>query len=134
MSRPQPQFPPPIYEADEAPADPMGSPRPQRQRTAAQEAARQRRLTRRSERRKAMKRFLDNELQRMFHSPNNIFNPRLPPVPMDRPESPVRQQPPNPNSNRSRRRASRQQRAERAARIASGWIYGGAKSRRVRRH
>jgi len=108
------------------------SPRHQRQRNSRQESARQRRLTRRAARREAMDRFMQNQAQIMFANPNSIFNPQLPPAPMDRPESPVRQQAPNPNSHRSRRKASRQQRDERAA---SGRIYGGAKTkRRCRRY
>jgi hypothetical protein len=108
------------------------SPLHQRQRNSRQESARQRRLTRRAARREAMDRFMQNQAQIMFANPNSIFNPQLPPAPMDRPESPVRQQAPNPNSHRSRRKASRQQRDERAA---SGRIYGGAKTkRRCRRY
>ena len=108
------------------------SPRHQHQRNSRQESARQRRLTRRAARREAMDRFMQNQAQIMFANPNSIFNPQLPPAPMDRPESPVRQQAPNPNSHRSRRKASRQQRDERAA---SGRIYGGAKTkRRCRRY
>lgn len=125
--------PPPPY-PDDYPADPIDSPRPQSPRPQRQPSPRSsRRIERRSARREAMNRFLQNQGQIMFHSPNNIFNPRLPPAPMVRPVSPVRQQAPDPNSRRSRRRASRPQRDERAARIASGWIYGGAKTRR-RRH
>ena len=129
-----PLFHPQPYQ-DDHPADQSPrhqSPRHQRQRNSRQESARQRRLTRRAARREAMDRFMQNQAQIMFANPNSIFNPQLPPAPMDRPESPVRQQAPNPNSHRSRRKASRQQRDERAA---SGRIYGGAKTkRRCRRY
>jgi len=130
---------------DDYPADPMDSPRqysprqysprPRRQRTSRQESARQRRLTRRAARREAIR---ESQMQRMFANPGNLFDPQqLPPAPMEpihRPESPVRQQAPDPNSKRSRRKASRQQRQQRAANIASGWIYGGAITKRRRRH
>lgn len=125
---------------DDYPADPMDSPRqysprPRRQRTSRQESARQRRLTRRAARREAIR---ESQMQRMFANPGNLFDPQqLPPAPMEpihRPESPVRQQAPDPNSKRSRRKVSRQQRQQRAANVASGWIYGGAITKRRRRH
>lgn len=124
---------------DDYPADPMESPRqysprPRRQRTSRQESARQRRLTRRAARREEMRRFRENQLQIMFANPGNLFDPHPQPIePMHRPASPVNQAP-DPNSKRSRRKASRQQRAERAANVANGWIYGGAITKRRRRH
>ena len=129
----------PVFHAqqyqDDYPADHMESPRPQRHRSARQQSARQRRITRRAARREAMDHFMQNQAQIMFANPNSIFNPQLPPAPMDRPASPVRQQPPNPHSRRQQRKASRQQRAQRAANVANGWIYGGAKTkRRCRRY
>jgi hypothetical protein len=132
------QLAPPQPYPDDYPADPMGSPRPQsprpqRQRTSRQESARQRKNTRRTQRREEVRRFRENQAQIMFANPANIFNPRLPPAPMKQPVSPVHQQAPDPNSRRSRRKASSQQRAERAARIASGRIVGGAKTKRRHR-
>ena len=111
------QLAPPQPYPDDYPADPMGSPRPQsprpqRQRTSRQESARQRRLTRRTQRREEVRRFRENQLQQMFANPANIFNPRLPPAPMERPESPVRQQSPDPNSGRSRRKQRQQRRQQ----------------------
>ena len=120
----------PIFH-DDYPADPMESPRqrPRRQRTSRQESARQRRLTRRAVRREAIR---ESQMQRMLANPGNLFDPQVPPVrPVN--QAPVNQAP-DPNSKRSRRKASRQQRAERAANVASGWIYGGAKTKRRRRH
>ena len=114
---------------DDYPADPMESPRPRRQRTSRQESARQRRLTRRAARREAIR---ESQMQRMFANPGNMFDPH-PQEPMQRPASPVNQVP-DPNSKRSRRKASRQQRQQRAANVANGWIYGGAKTKRRRRH
>jgi hypothetical protein len=116
---------------DDYPADPMESPRPrrQRQRTSRQESARQRRLTRRAERREAIR---ESQMQRMFANPGNMFDPP-PQEPMQRPASPVNQVP-DPNSKRSRRRQLRQIAEQRAERVASGWIYGGTKSKRRRRH
>ena len=131
MSRPQPQFPPPIYEADEALADPMGSPRPQR--TLSQEAARQRRLTRRAVRR-ALRENPDNMFVNQQVYPSNIFLSQAPIQRMPRPSPPVRHQAADPNSKRSRRKREKQERRQRRENIARGWIYGGAKSRRVRRH
>ena len=52
---------------------------------------------------------------------------------MQRPASPVRQ-PPNPESRRQRRKASKRQKEERASKVASGWIYGGRKTKRRRRY
>ena len=138
-----PLFHPQPYQ-DDHPADPMNSPRPrpQRQRTSRQESARQRRLTRRAARREEMRRFRENQLQIMFANPANIFNPQLPPAPMDRPESPVRQQAPNPNSSRSRRRQRQQQRQQRQQQQQSNVIshrphnrvVGGAKKTKRRRN
>ena len=117
---------------DDYPADPMESPRqrPRRQRTSRQESARQRRLTRRAARREAIR---ESQMQRMFANPGNLFMNPEPMEPMHRPASPVNQVP-DPNSKRSRRKASRQQRQQRAANVANGWIYGGAKTKRRRRH
>jgi hypothetical protein len=134
----------PVFHAqqyqDDYPADHMESPRPQRQRTSRQESARQRRLTRRAARREAMERFRESQVQRnLFANPANIFmnqnQVQEPLEQMQRPASPVRQQAPNPHSRRQQRKASRQQRAQRAANVANGWIYGGAKTkRRCRRY
>jgi hypothetical protein len=134
----------PVFHAqqyqDDYPADHMESPRPQRHRSARQQSARQRRLTRRAARREAMERFRESQVQRnMFANPANIFmnqnQVQEPLEQMQRPASPVRQQPPNPHSRRQQRKASRQQRAQRAANVANGWIYGGAKTkRRCRRY
>lgn len=111
---------------DDYPADPMDSPRqysprprPRRQRTSRQESARQRRLTRRAARREAIR---ESQVQHMFANPGNLFDPQVP-----------INQAPDPNSSRSRRKASRQQRQQRAANVANGWIYGGAKTKK-RRH
>ena len=130
-----PLFHPQPYQ-DDHPADPMNSPRPQRQRTSRQESARQRRLTRRAARREAMEQFRESQVQRnLFANPANIFMNPEPMEPMQRPASPVRQQAHNPHSRRQQRKASRQQRAQRAANVANGWIYGGAKTkRRCRRY
>lgn len=110
------------------------SARPQlrRERTSRQESARQRKNTRRAVRR-ALRLNPDNAFVNQQVHPSNVFLNQNPIQRMPIPASPVRQQAPNPNSRRSRRKASRQDRAERAARIASGWIVGGAKTRR-RRH
>ena len=107
----------------EYPADP-------RQDSPRQESARQRRLTRRAARREAIR---ESQMQRMFANPGNLFMNPEPMEPMHRPASPVNQVP-DPNSKRSRRKASRQQRQQRAANVANGWIYGGAKTKRRRRH
>ena len=120
---------------DDYPADPMESPRqysprqysprqrPRRQRTSRQESARQRRLTRRAAHREAIRE------SQMFANPGNLFDPDMRAVN----HAPVNQVP-DPNSKRSRRKASRQQRQQRAANVANGWIYGGAKTKRRRRH
>jgi hypothetical protein len=125
-----PVFHPQPYQ-DDYPADHMESPRPlsprpQRQRTSRQESARQRRRTQRVVRRE-LRQNPDNIFLNQQAHPRNIFLNQEPIQRMPRPASPVRlrQQPPNPASKRSLRKASRQQRDERAARIASGWIYGG---------
>ena len=132
-----PLFHPQPYQ-DDHPADPMGSPRPQsprpqRQRTSRQESARQRKNTRRAVRR-ALRLNPDNAFVNQQVHPSNVFLSQNPIQRMPRPASPVHQQAPNPNSRRSRRKASSQQRDERDARIASGWIYGGAKTKRRRRY
>jgi hypothetical protein len=107
----------------------MDSPRPQHQHSPRSS----RRIARRAVRR-ALRENPDNIfLNALPDNPRNIFLSQDPIQRMPRPASPVRQQAPDPNSRRSRRRASRQARAVRAARIASGWIVGGAKTRR-RRH
>jgi len=135
---PQPQqyMPLQVFEHDEAPADRMDSPRPQRLRTLQQEAARQRRITLRAIRR-ARRQNPDNIFLNQQAHPRNIFLNQEPIQRMPRPASPVRlrQQPPNPASKRSLRKASRQQRDERAANVANvanGRIHGG-KTRRHRR-
>ena len=43
------------------------------------------RIARRTQRREEMRRFNQNQLQQMFANPHNIFNPQLPPAPMQRP-------------------------------------------------
>jgi hypothetical protein len=81
-----------------------------------------------------MERFRESQIRNMFANPANIFmnqnQVQEPLEQMQRPASPVRQQPPNPHSRRQQRKASRQQRAQRAANVANGWIYGGAKTKR----
>lgn len=130
---------------DDYPADAMGSPRPHspRPRSAHQQSARQQIVQRRADRRAAMQQFHDSQVQNMFANPGNIFNPRpqlLPPI-MERPASPVRNPPPNPNSRRSRRRQSVQQRQQRLQQPPSNVInqrpqdhrvVGGKKTRRRR--
>ena len=115
----------PVFHND-YPADPMESPRPRRQRTSRQESARQRRLTRRAARREAIR---ESQIQRMFANPGNLFDPQVPVNQAPVNQAPVNQAP-DPNSNRSRRRQLYQQRQQRAANVASGWIYGG----KTRRH
>ena len=137
-----PLFHPQPYQ-DDHPADPMNSPRPQRQRTSRQESARQRRLTRRAARREAMEQFRESQVQRnLFANPANIFMNPEPMEPMQRPASPVRQQAPNPNSRRSSRRQRQQrqqQRQQQQSNVISQRPYnrvvGGAKTkRRCRRY
>ena len=117
----------PMIGNDDYPDDAMGSPRPRsprprsprprspRPRSAHQQAARQRIIQGRLDRRAAMQQFHDNQIQNMFANPANIFNPQpqLPPPMMERPASPVRNPPPNPNSRRSRRRQRVQERQQR---------------------
>lgn len=91
------------------------------------------RIARRAARREAMQQFRESQVRNLFANPGNIFMNPEPMPPMQRPVSPVRQQPPNPQSRRQRRKASRRQKEQRASRIASGWIYGGAKTKRRRR-
>ena len=106
----------PMIGNDDYPDDAMGSPRPRspRPRSAHQQAARQRIIQGRLNRRAAMQQFHDNQIQNMFANPANIFNPNPQPHPMmERPASPVRNPPPNPNSRRSRRRQRVQERQQR---------------------
>jgi hypothetical protein len=126
---PQPQqyMPLQVFEHDEAPADRMDSPRPQRLRTLQQEAARQRRITLRAIRR-ARRHNQDNIFLR-DDNPGNIFLNPIQRMPRPSPVGP-RHQLPNPASKRSLRKASRQQRDERAANVVNGRIYGGTKTRR----
>jgi hypothetical protein len=123
---PQPQqyMPLQVFERDEAPADPMDLPRPQRLRTLQQEAARQRRITLRAIRR-ARRENPDNIFLR-DDNPGNIFLNPIQRMPRPSPVGP-RHQLPNPASKRSLRKASRQQREAR-----NGRIYGGTKTRRRR--
>lgn len=111
---------------DDYPADPMESPPqsplPRRHRSEHQLSARQRQLSRRAERREAMQRFHEN----MFANPDNIFN-QQPRLPMERPASPVRNQPPNPNSRRSRRRQQRQQQSNVIPQSRRNRVVGGGK-------
>jgi len=67
-----------------------------------------------------------NAIKNKIANPGNLFDPDMRAVN----HAPVNQVP-DPNSKRSRRKASRQQRQQRAA---SGWIYGGAKTKRRRRN
>jgi hypothetical protein len=86
--------------------------------------------------RRAARRALQYNPDNIFLNPresiSNIF--RNPMQSMQRPASPVRQQPPNPESRRQRRKASKRQKEERASKVASGWIYGGRKTKRRRRY
>lgn len=101
----------PMIGNDDYPDDAMGLSRP---RSAHQQAARQRIIQGRLNRRAAMQQFHDNQIQNMFANPANIFNPNPQPHPMmERPASPVRNPPPNPNSRRSRRRQRVQERQQR---------------------
>ena len=120
-----------VFEHDEAPADRMYSPRPQRLRTPHQESVRQRKITRRAVRRARLLNPDNIFLNAPPDNPRNIF---LNPIQrMPRPAVGPRQQPPNPASKRSLRKASRQRRAERSRMIADGWVFGG-KTRRHRRY
>jgi hypothetical protein len=97
------------------------------------------RIARRTQRREEMRRFNQNQLQQMFANPHNIFNPQLPPAPMQRPASPVRQQPPNPQSHRQQRKERQQQRQQRQqsnviSQSRPNRVVGGAKTKRRRRH
>jgi hypothetical protein len=141
----------PVFHAqpyqDDYPADHMESPRPrpQRHRSSRQQSARQRRITRRAERREAMERFRESQMRNMFANPANIFmnqnQVQEPLAQMQRPASPVRQQPPNPQSHRQQRKASRQQRQQQQQQQQSNIIPqsrrnrvvgGGKKSKRRR--
>ena len=133
-ANPLPRYipPPRVYEDAELPADRMDSPRPQHQHSPRSS----RRIARRAVRR-ALRVNPDNIfLNALPDNPRNIFLSQDPIQRMPRPASPVRQQAPDPNSRRSLRKESKRRRDEKAARIASGWIYGGAKTqtKRRRRH
>jgi hypothetical protein len=115
MGSPRPRSPRPRSPRPRSPRPRSPRPRSPRPRSAHQQAARQRIIQGRLDRRAAMQQFHDNQIQNMFANPANIFNPQpqLPPPMMERPASPVRNPPPNPNSRRSRRRQRVQERQQR---------------------
>ena len=113
--------PPSIHENAEYPgADPMAGLRMPNPVKIARRAAR-----------RALRYNPDNIFLNPRESISNIF--RNPMQSMQRPASPVRQ-PPNPEYRRQRRKASKRQKEERASKVASGWIYGGRKTKRRRRY
>ena len=151
---PEPAAMPAPY-IDDYPADEMEdveervSPRQDARRAASRAA----RISRRADRRAARQAFEQQQLRRqqpgLFANPHNIFQQhqqqhqqphqqphqdQQPHLPMQRPQSPVHQQPPNPASRRQRRKASRLSRERREARIRAGYVVGGKTRRHRRRH
>jgi hypothetical protein len=96
------------------------SPRPQRLRTSRQEAARQRKNTRRAIRR--AQRINSGNIFLRPYNPGNIFLNQIQQMPIPAPPVGPRRQLCDPNSKRSRRRH-----------IADGWVFVGGKTRRHRR-
>jgi hypothetical protein len=100
-------------------------------------ARRNARISRRSDRRVARQAFEQQQRQlqpALFANPHNIFQQQRYLPLIQRPLSPVHQQPPNPESSRQRRRASRMSRERREELIRQGLILGGKTRRRMRRH
>lgn len=121
MDSPRRQYMPHrVFEHDEAHADRMYSPRPQRLRTSRQEAARQRKNTRRAIRR--AQRINSGNIFLRPYNPGNIFLNQIQQMPIPAPPVGPRRQLCDPNSKRSRRRH-----------IADGWVFVGGKTRRHRR-